>query len=139
MIGHRPDICYPAAGWMLMNEYYIDLPLSGGNKLPCTILQFERNELYKEKVIILNYFIADGEHYGEASATRSRAGYRLADVRYITQVQISATVRSNVSLESTLKIVSDFAIDSAFAIANLSDDIQGVQNSDESRSNPEGK
>ena len=127
LIGHRPEICYAGSGWAPVDCLSVELPLTDGTELPCSIFEFSRSGLRVQRVVVLNYFIADGQHYGNASATRSRAGYRLAEVRYITQVQIIASVNLNVSSDSAKRIVSDFAVDSALSIAKLSDDIQNDQ------------
>ena len=124
LIGHRPEVCYVGSGWAPVDCRSVELPLTDGTELPCSIFEFSRGGLRVQRVVVLNYFIADGQHCGNASATRSRAGYRLAEVRYITQVQIVASVKLNVSSDSAKRLVSDFAVDSALSITKLSDDIQ---------------
>lgn len=129
MIGHRPDICYTNSGWKIVEQNIKELPLNDDKKLPCTIFLFEKNNLRKEQIVNLNYFIADGVAFGDSSSARSRAGYRLAEVSYIIQVQVIGLVRSNESIDSVIKRVSDFAVDAAIPIEKLSDEIRGGQTS----------
>jgi len=120
IVYHQPNVCYPGAGWTLVEQHSLDLPLSEGNKLPCTIFQFARNELYKERVTVLHYWIADGRFYRDVSPLRLRL-WRLSEkVDFIAQVQIIASSGGPITPDAMIKkIISDFAVDSASSIAEL--------------------
>ena len=114
---HRPEVCYVGAGWTLMDRQSVELPLEDGATLPCSVFHFSRGGLNAEKIVVLDYFIVDGRHCGDASLLQSRAWRGSDTVDYVAQVQISST--ENLPTDSATQIVSTFAVDSALLIADL--------------------
>lgn len=137
LVGHRPEICYIAAGWTFQDSRSVEVPLSEGAKLPCSIFQFDRGRLDTIKMTVVNYFIVDGQYYGDVPALQSKAGRRLGTVDYVAQVQISSA--ENLAANSATELVTTFAVDSAPFIAGLFDDVKKDGNSRESGRAPEGE
>ena len=125
---HRPEICYIGAGLTLMNRRSVELPLNDGTRLPCSVLDFSRGGLNTNQVTTLYYFIVDGQCCGDISLLQSRAWWRGSDtVAYVAQVQIVASSKETLTTDSIVRIVSDFAVDSASSIAELFEHIQKDQ------------
>ena len=90
MLPHRPEVCYPANGYTLEEERHVQLKSSDGTLLPCRILYFARGGLQAERVVVLNYYLVDGEYSPDVSLLRTRAMRFQAGGRYVVQVQISS-------------------------------------------------
>ncbi|MBN1361364.1 MAG: EpsI family protein, partial [Sedimentisphaerales bacterium] len=119
LMPHRPEVCYTGAGWTLMGRRSMELPLSADEKLPCNVMQFSRGALNSEGVMVLDYYVVDGQYCADISLLRSRAWRGGGAVGYVAQVQIVTSVPSADSAESALKLVSDFAVESSPAIVRL--------------------
>lgn len=132
LIAHRPDVCYPAAGWALEDQRSVELLLNDGMKLPCSVFRFRRGVLNTQEVTVLNYFVVDGQHCVDASAAISRTGRRFGGAGYVTQVQIVSV--GDLTTDSAMRLVSAFAVDSASSIAQLFEDAGEDRHSDEERS-----
>ena len=120
LIRHRPEVCYPQAGWMPISRSTIELPLNGGAELPCTIFQFSRRGLDVERVTVLHYFIVHGQPCREVPLllqSRIRRAFSLVDC--VGQVQIVASSMETLSNELATKLVCAFASDSAAEIIRL--------------------
>jgi len=130
---HRPEICYIGAGWTLMNRRSVELPLNDGTRLPCSVLDFSHGVLNTNQVTVLYYFIVDGQCCGDVSLLQSRAWRGSGTVRYVAQVQIVASAKSNLTADSAERIVSDFAAESASSISRLFEDAEEDQRSDKDR------
>jgi EpsI family protein len=89
---HRPEVCYPGAGWTLDEINEVSLQLEAGGKLPCRILSFHRGGLQSDIVVVLNYYIIDGTYCPDVSLLRSKQ-WRLGQggARYAAQVQIASS------------------------------------------------
>lgn len=134
MIFHRPEICYPGNGWTLIDSNSMELPVHNGMKLPCRIFRFSRGELQTREVVVLYYCFADGLTYSNISLLRSRVWGALAAVDRFAQVQIVVSSEGILTSEAMIRIVSDFAVESASSIAQLLDDAAEDRYSDEEQS-----
>jgi len=132
LMPHRPEVCYPMAGWTLVYKRSVELPLSDKMQLPCRILQFSRGTLNMAKVLVLNYYIIDGQYCGDVSLLRSKASRGSGTVRYAVEVQIVTSVTNNMIADSAAKMVCDFAVESASSISGLFESIEEIRRLDES-------
>ena len=137
VVGHRPEICYVAAGWTLDKRRFLEVSLSEETKVPCSLFEFSRSGLNTTKTTVLNYFIVDGQFYGDVATLQSKAGRRLGMVDYAAQVQISLAERLSADLAT--RIISDFAADSGPLVVRLFEDIEEQRRSTESRKDPQEK
>ena len=133
LLVHRPEVCYPGSGWTRTSRQSMELSLTDGVQLPCRILEFSRGTLNTAKVIVLNYYIVDGQYCGDVSLLRSKAWRGSGTVRYSVQVQIVASVTNNMIAGSAARMVRDFAVESASSIFYLFEEsIRETQRSDDS-------
>ena len=100
MLGHRPTICYVGAGWIHENTEISEFTSINGNTYPCLIHHFNKPKPDSTSIVVLNYYILNGVPTNKESEFNSLA-FRLPNVdgeiaKYVAQIQISSTVRSNV-------------------------------------------
>lgn len=126
---HRPEVCYISAGLTLMDRRSVELPLTDGSKLPCSVFEFLSGGLDTKKTTVLCYFIVDGQYCGDLSLLRSRAWRGSGTVHHAAQVQIGS--RETPTADSGMRLVSAFAVDSAPLIARLFKDREKDPNSGE--------
>jgi len=139
MVGHAPEVCNVGSGYTLMDQRFVELPIGDGTKLACRIIQFSRGaQLDREKKTVLYYYMADGQFYDNRSQLRYRVLRGSNMVNCIAQVQIAAQAERTLTTDSTVRIVSDFAVDSASLIVDLFEHIQKDQNVDSPRALKEG-
>ena len=130
LMTHRPEVCYTGAGWTLIERHSADLPLSDGMDLQCSVFQFSRGALNTNKIVVLDYYIVDGQYCRDVSLLRSKAWRGSSIVRYVAQIQIFASITTNLTADSAEKIVSTFAVESASSISELFKHSEGSRNSD---------
>ena len=119
LMPHRPEVCYTGAGWTLMDRRSMELPLSDGTKLPVNVFEFSRGTLNKKKIVVLDYYIVDGQYCRDVSLLRSKAWRGSGLVRSVAQIQIVASITANLTADSAEKIVCAFAVESESAISGL--------------------
>lgn len=134
LMPHRPEVCYTGSGWTLVDRRSVERPLSDGTKLPCNVLEFSRGALNTTKIMVLDYYIVDGEYCRDVSLLRSKAWRGSGKVDHVAQVQIVASITTALSTESAASIVSDFAVESASSISGLFDNAERDQRSQKDRS-----
>jgi len=136
---HRPEVCYTGAGWTLMDRHSAELTLSDGMELPCNVLQFSRGSLNKQRVVVLDYYIVDGQYCRDVSQLRLKAWRGSGAIGYVAQVQIVASVAPNLPADSAPRVVSDFAVESASPISRLFEDAEEGTDTEKIRSEEDKK
>ena len=131
LMPHRPEVCYTGFGWSLIDRQSTELPVSNGMKLPCNVLRFSKGSLNKEKIVVLDYYIVDGEYCHDVSLLRSKAWRGSGTVRYVAQVQIVASVTPSLAVDSAANLVCAFAAESALSISELFKDDNEEPRSDQ--------
>ena len=126
LMPHRPEVCYDGAGWTLTDERSMELPLSNGMELPCRALQFSRGMLNTKKIVLLNYYIVDGQYSRDVEGFRFKAVLGFGTVRHVAQVQIVASTTVNLNADSAVRLVSEFAAESASSISRLFESDEGT-------------
>ncbi len=120
LMPHRPDVCYPGAGWMLKETRTIELTVEKGlPPLVCRIYRFHRGGLDLRSMSVLNYYIVDGEYCPDVSLLRAKAWRGAEAIHYMAQVQIAGVGDVFGSPEIPEKDLCQFTADSAAAIRNL--------------------
>ncbi|MHC4167963.1 MAG: exosortase C-terminal domain/associated protein EpsI [Planctomycetota bacterium] len=125
---HRPEVCYVGAGRDLIRRSDVRLDLDDGIKLPCNVLQFSPGGRDNNGVVVLDFYIIDGQYYADVSAVRKmawRALFRLKDVDHIVQVQIAVSA-AHQRADEARKSVTDFAVESASEIYRLFQSTQEI-------------
>ena len=128
---HRPEVCYTGSGWTRGGKQSIELPLGDAMKLPCNVERFSKGMLNKEEIVVLHYYIVDGEYSPDVSLLRSKAVLGSGTIRYVAQVQVVASVAPGLPFNSAEDSVRDFAMDSAFYVSELFKDYNNEHVSDQ--------
>jgi EpsI family protein len=139
LMPHRPEVCYTGSGWTLMERRSAKLPLDDSGRLPCNIMQFSRGAVNTQKVVVLDYYLVDGQYCADVSLLRRKAWRGSGTVRYVAQVEIIAPLTATLNAETAVKTISDFAVDSAALIASLFDELGTNQSGSEPRESPKGQ
>jgi hypothetical protein len=139
LMPHRPEVCYTGAGWTRMDRRSLELPLSNGMTLPCNVMWFSRGVLNTVKIVVLDYYIVDGEYCRDVSLLRSKAWRGSGTVRYVAQVQISTSITGALTSESAVGVISEFAAASASPVAGLFEHTEGNQKGSVSQESGKGE
>ncbi len=113
---HRPEVCYPGAGWTLEHTADTQLPVPNGSPLACRILRFAKGGFDQRRIVVVNYYIVDGQYCPDVSLLRSKAWRGSSGVRYMAQVQITASVDGLADARAAEATATAFATESAAAI-----------------------
>lgn len=106
MAPHRPEVCYPGAGWAFMSEEPASLKSAfGGGELPGRVLEFSRGGLDGRTMVVLNYFVVDGNYGRDIESLRSRSW----NVNYVAQVQIACPTNIWRDTAAARRVILDFA------------------------------
>lgn len=100
MLGHRPQVCYPAGGWVHDNSKEAKVVSKLGTEIPCLIHNFHTPAPQYEQRVVLNFYIVNGRLTSDESVF-SGLGWRTPNIagdpaRYAAQVQISSVLESSV-------------------------------------------
>jgi EpsI family protein len=139
LMPHRPEVCYTGSGWTLVDRRSVEIPLSDGSLLPCNVLQFSKGTLRAEEVVVLDYYIVDGQYCADVSLLRSKAWRGSGTVRYVAQVEVIGAVTATQPADSAARLVSTFAAESASFITQVFENRDSNPNSDGSYESPQGK
>jgi EpsI family protein len=119
LMPHRPEVCYPGAGWTLSDQNTIVLHGIGGEAVRARVLGFASGGLDQSRLTVLNYYFVDGETCEDVSLLRSKAWRGQTSIRYMAQIQI---VRGTNAVGQSVQcgdVVRDFATASFPHIRNL--------------------
>jgi EpsI family protein len=131
LMPHRPEVCYTGAGWTRVSSDARELLLEDGKELPCSVFQFSKGALNTKNVIILDYYVVDGQLCRDISLMRSKIWRGSGTIRYVAQVQIVTDITTDRTAEAALKIVSVFACESAKTIFQVLENAADIENKDE--------
>ncbi len=98
MLGHRPQVCYPAAGWNPQSLEEIEISVNNDLKVPCLLHHFYRpgrSDQPGAQVVVLNYYILNGQITNQEESFDG-IGTRAPNIdgetaRYVAQIQISSS------------------------------------------------
>jgi EpsI family protein len=116
---HHPEVCYPSAGWTLVDTQDETLKLSAGKDVECRIFRFTKGGLTSQTMTVLSYYIVDGETCPDVSLLRSKAWSGSAGIRYMAQVQVAYSDNGQGQSHSAVESVRTLAADSAPEIQSL--------------------
>jgi len=98
--GHRPLICYKGRGRINDGMVTSQVITDENTRIPCHIHRFHKHYPDNNKIVILNFYDANGQITNDEGGFSSIWGRRpniSGDiVRYIAQVQISSNVESSI-------------------------------------------
>jgi hypothetical protein len=99
ILGHRPGVCYPAHGWLLETTETSQFTTQSGRQIECLIQKFSKPALSLDEVVVLSFYILNGQITTEESAFSGLSGRKFNlskdPSRYVVQVQISSVLESS--------------------------------------------
>lgn len=95
LLPHRPEVCYPTHGWTVQSVQSVEIP-SAGQAISARLFQFTPSNLAGNGILVLNYYIVDGETCADVSLLRAKAQQGQTALRYVAQVQVVASLQSDV-------------------------------------------
>jgi len=119
LMPHRPEVCYPGAGWTFRGSVDRELALPNGSSLACRVLRFTHGTFDQRQIVVVNYYIVDGQYCPDVSLLRSKAWRGSRGIRYVVQVQVTATSDAYADLDMAEAGVLAFATESADAIQGV--------------------
>jgi hypothetical protein len=113
MLGHRPQICYVAGGWVHDSTEVTNMTSITGREFPCLLHRFHRPTPETEETVVLNFYIVNGQLTSDERVF-SGVGWRTPNIdgnpaRYVTQVQISSVFEN--SIRSAAKDIVELILD----------------------------
>jgi len=134
---HRPEICYPSAGWKVVSEHALQLTCKEGENLPYTMFRFSKTDVEMMQSAVLHYYVVDGKPLADIQILRPRLWRLFNRINYVARVLITTSDYAQ-SEKTREQILKDFAVDSAPFIEQLLDDIEKGRNSNENLVSPGG-
>jgi hypothetical protein len=112
MLGHRPEVCYVAGGWVHDSTQSSEVVTNAHRKVPCLVFRFHTPAPQYEERIILNYYIVNGQITADETVF-SGVGWRTPNIagdpaRYVAQVQISSVLEN--SIRTAAKDMTDLIL-----------------------------
>jgi len=100
MLGHRPQICYVAGGWVHESSSKTTVMSNTDREVPCLLHRFHRPYPETEETVVLNFYIVNGRLTSDERVF-SGVGFRTPNIdgdpaRYVTQVQVSSVFEDSV-------------------------------------------
>jgi len=113
MLGHRPEVCYVGGGWILDSNEPSEAVCRSGRRVPCLVHRFHRPGPETVEVVVLNFYIVNGEITNDESGF-SGIGWRTPNIagnsaRYVAQVQISSVLEN--SIRTATKDMTELILD----------------------------
>ncbi len=118
MLGHRPDQCYPAVGWQLVESRPDTVTLPDGKRLDCLIHDFTRGGTHSEGLVVLNYYVLQGKYttkwtdfWGPSWRSENLSGdpsFYVAQVQIVCPVMVASLFERG---EETVKRFSEQIVD----------------------------
>jgi EpsI family protein len=98
MLGHRPQVCYPAGGWIHDSTEHTHIYSASGRTIPCLMHRFHMPSSSYEEMIVLNFYIVNGKLTSDEGVF-SGVGWRTPNIagdpaRYAAQVQIASVLEN---------------------------------------------
>jgi hypothetical protein len=105
MLGHRPDICYVGAGWVLDSTDKTSFDSKRGLRVPCLLHRLHRPGPLRDEIVVLNFYIVNGVTSNDEELF-SGVQWRTPNIegniaRYVAQVQISSVVENTARSAAT--------------------------------------
>ncbi len=100
MLGHRPQICYVAGGWVHDGTQASTVSSITGREIPCLVHRFHRPAPENEETVVLNFYIVNGRLTSDERVF-SGVGWRTPNIggdpaRYVTQVQVGSILENSI-------------------------------------------
>ena len=99
ILGHRPNVCYPAYGWQHQSTERSRFVSKAGRQIDCLVQRFQKNALVLDEVVVMSFYIRNGRITADEDDFSGLFG-RKPNIdrnpnRYVAQVQISSVLESS--------------------------------------------
>jgi len=113
MVGHRPQVCYPASGSLQISTITTKIVSSSGTPIPCLIHRFRSPDAIAGEQIVLNFYIVNGQLTNDEDVFTG-FGWRTPNIagdlaHYVAQIQVSSVFES--SARAAAKDLTDSILD----------------------------
>jgi hypothetical protein len=100
MVGHRPEVCYVAGGWIHDGTEQSQFLSSAGRTVRCLLHRFHKPAPQNDSIVVLSFYIMNGQVTADEGAF-SGLGWRTPNIAgnpalYVAQVQLSSVQESAV-------------------------------------------
>jgi len=113
ILGHRPNVCYPAFGWQHESTETSRLVSRGGREIDCLIHRFYKPPPEYGRTVVLSFYVLNGRTTAKESDFSGPFGRRpniaRDPSRYVAQVQISSA--HDKSVEIAAEQMADLILD----------------------------
>jgi EpsI family protein len=92
LLPHRPEVCYTTHGWTLRRTGHDTLVAGDRGSLPCEINAFDRAGISAEALVVLHYYLVDGQYCEDVSLLRSMVWKKDTASHYCAQIQVAVRV-----------------------------------------------
>ena len=117
MLGHRPQVCYVAGGWVHDSTEQSQFISSAGRTIRCLVHRFHKPSPQNDEIVVLNFYIVNGR-FTDDEGVFAGDGWRTPNIagdlaRYVAQVQISSVLENSVrkAAEDMADLILDFLPD----------------------------
>lgn len=105
MVGHRPEVCYTAGGWIHEDSRQWEIMLATTRRVPCMLHRFRKIAPEYAETVVLNFYILNGQIIRSEKGF-SGLGWRTPHIagdaaKYVAQVQISSVLENSVIAAAT--------------------------------------
>jgi len=99
MLGHRPQVCYPASGWVHDGTETSEIVTRSSLKIPCLVHRFHWPDDDRRERVVVNYYVVNGTITSDESVF-SGVGWRTPNIHgdpahYVAQVQIGSDLETS--------------------------------------------
>ena len=113
VVGHKPQVCYPAHGWLHDSTEPSQFVSRIGQQVRCLIHRFHKPAPVYDQTVVLNFYILNGQITANEKDFSGFLGRRpniAGDpARYVAQVQISSVLEN--SIRTAAKDMTDLILD----------------------------
>jgi len=114
MLGHRPQVCYVAGGWIHDSTERSQFISSADRTIPCLVHRFHKPAPQNDEIVVLNFYIVNGR-FTDDEGLFAGTGWRTPNIagdpaRYVAQVQISSVLENSIrtAAEDMADLILDF-------------------------------
>lgn len=116
---HRPEVCYPGAGWSFQRKDAASIALADGTAIPCRVLTFSQGGFDLRRVAVVNFYIVDGVASADMESLRAKVWRGSTAVQSMAQIQISCTTSTLRDIEAARRLAIEFAQECAPSIRDV--------------------
>lgn len=113
ILGHQPRVCYPGNGWVHDSTEPSQFISRASRQIPCLIHRFHKPAPLYDQIVVLNFYILNGQITTEEKDFSGPLGRRpniAGDpARYVAQVQINSVLEN--SIRTATRDMTDLILD----------------------------